>query len=563
MTTAALYVHPDAFDTTGQRLMGRHSAGESFLRGLLRHGAKNGFYAFNPAGLPQSKLDGLIERIQPGAPPANWIGPRQLARLAEPGCLYVPSPEIPRLAWMRQPFGDDRYSLCGITHTTASHAAMDIFADMVSAPLQPWDGLICTSGAVRASVDLQLDATRDYMRRRLGATRYPLPQLITIPLGVNVSDFTPSDEHRANWRARLDIPHDAIVALYVGRFHPNAKMNPAVMALALEAAAVRTGKPLYWVVSGWGPSDAFTETYHREVRRLCPSVHYREVDGRPADTRFSIWSAADFFISFSDNIQETFGLTPVEAMAAGLPCVVSDWDGYKDTVCHGEDGFRIRTYFPREGLGGDLAYAHANQGLPYEVYLAATAQMTAIDNQAATEAITALIEQPDLRARMGVSARRRAQEVFDWSVIIPRYEAFWGDLAARRAAAKRDLGAAKLRPRENPRRLDPFKLFKSYPTEVIGPESRFALVSGMTWEDAKLRLAHPYAQIARQHLLSEPDCEAIVRFLASRPSATVGELLKPGPASSAPFVERGLLWLAKFGILRVLAADEESPSPRR
>jgi len=25
---------------------------------------------------------------------------------------------------------------------------------------------------------------------------------------------------------------------------------------------------------------------------------------------------------------ETFGLTPIEAMAAGLPCLVSDWDGY-------------------------------------------------------------------------------------------------------------------------------------------------------------------------------------------------------------------------------------------
>ena len=61
------------------------------------------------------------------------------------------------------------------------------------------------------------------------------------------------------------------------------------------------------------------------------------VDGRPADTRFSIWSVADIFISFSDNIQETFGLTPVEAMAAGLPSVVTDWDGYRDTVRHGID----------------------------------------------------------------------------------------------------------------------------------------------------------------------------------------------------------------------------------
>ena len=29
-------------------------------------------------------------------------------------------------------------------------------------------------------------------------------------------------------------------------------------------------------------------------------------------------------------------------MAAGLPSVVSDWDGYRHSIRHGEDGFRIR-----------------------------------------------------------------------------------------------------------------------------------------------------------------------------------------------------------------------------
>ena len=42
-------------------------------------------------------------------------------------------------------------------------------------------------------------------------------------------------------------------------------------------------------------------------------------------------------------MQESFGLTPIEAMAAGLPRVISDWDGYRDSVNDGEDGFLIRT----------------------------------------------------------------------------------------------------------------------------------------------------------------------------------------------------------------------------
>jgi glycogen synthase len=55
----------------------------------------------------------------------------------------------------------------------------------------------------------------------------------------------------------------------------------------------------------------------------------------------------------SDNIQETFGLTPLEAMAAGLPVIVGDWDGYKDTVRDGVDGFRIPSLMPPAPLGTD------------------------------------------------------------------------------------------------------------------------------------------------------------------------------------------------------------------
>ena len=37
MQNAALFFHPNGFDTTTGRLLGRHSAGESFLRGFVRH----------------------------------------------------------------------------------------------------------------------------------------------------------------------------------------------------------------------------------------------------------------------------------------------------------------------------------------------------------------------------------------------------------------------------------------------------------------------------------------------------------------------------------------------
>jgi starch synthase len=33
--TAAIYYHPEAYTTSGPKLMGRNAAGESFLRGVL------------------------------------------------------------------------------------------------------------------------------------------------------------------------------------------------------------------------------------------------------------------------------------------------------------------------------------------------------------------------------------------------------------------------------------------------------------------------------------------------------------------------------------------------
>jgi hypothetical protein len=50
-----------------------------------------------------------------------------------------------------------------------------------------------------------------------------------------------------------------------------------------------------------------------------------------------------------DNVQETFGLAPIEAMAAGLPVIVSDWDGMKDTVTP-DVGIRIPTEVPHADL---------------------------------------------------------------------------------------------------------------------------------------------------------------------------------------------------------------------
>jgi glycosyltransferase involved in cell wall biosynthesis len=427
---------------------------------------------------------------------------------------------------------------------------MGVVADLIVSPTESYDCLICTSSAVREAIETQMDAVRDYLAYQFGPRRAPELQRTTIPLGVNVDDFATSEASRKAWRETLDIPEDAVVALYVGRFNLYGKMNPALMALALEAAAQKTDKPIYWVNSGWGDSKADEATYHDGARALCPSVQYRAIDGREPGTRFSIWSVGDFFISFSDNIQETFGLTPVEAMAAGLPCVVTDWDGYKDTVRHGLDGFRVPTIAPRPGQGYDLAFRYSNSWISYDNYVGGASQFTAIDYAEAAAAIGALVNNPDYRRKLGAQAKAHARAMFDWAAIIPQYQALWGELNARRLAAPPP-EARSATIEENPWRLDPFRLFANYPTEHLTPQTVVRLAPGMTWALAQPLLTGPLATVSTYTHPTTAEVEQIVAFLGARALASVEEVMAAFPAARRYFLERSLLWLARFGVLLI------------
>lgn len=551
MSNAAIYLHPNGFDTSGKVLLGRHSAGESFLRGFMRHADVERFYLWNVAGRPQAELDALVQRIEAPTRPITWIPQSQRARLGEAGVLNYPSPGIDAEAWRRRAVGEASYALTGITHTTATSRVMRIVGDLLIAPLRDYDALICTSSAVRDAVETQLSMMRDYLADLHGPRARPELQRVTIPLGVNVADFQTSAGDRRRWRDELGIPDDAVVVLYVGRFQVKSKMNPALMAMALERAARRTTKEIWWVNSGWLEPAGTEDVFHGETAKLCPSVRYVHVDGRPADTRFSIWSVADLFISFSDNIQETFGLTPIEAMAAGLPCVVSDWNGYKDTVRDGLDGFRIPTTAPRPRFGGDLAYYFENEWLTYENYVAATAQYVAVDLLRAEEALLRLFEDADLRRTLGAQAQQQARAAFDWAAIIPQYQALWAEQDARRRAAT---PAAAKGPQPNPYRPDPYTLFAGYPTRHLMPADVVALNPGFDWPAAKARLDAPLAVYSRFNRPTAAELERVVTHLAEQGPTPVARLRELIPDGRRNFLERGLLWLARHDVVAVHAA---------
>jgi hypothetical protein len=343
--------------------------------------------------------------------------------------------------------------------------------------------------------------------------------------------------------------------LYVGRLDILAKAHPLPLFLAAERASMRTRRHLHLVLAGWFRDPRGEVAFRDAAATFAPSVHFVLLDGRLPQVRQSVWQAADIFVSPVDNIQESFGLTPVEAMAAGLPVVAGDWDGYRDTVRHGIDGFLAPSLMPSPGSAPDLAATYSARTLDYDHYIGLASQAVALDVEAMASALARLAESPSLRHEMGRAGRRRACSEFDWGKIVPRYQALWRELAARRRHAP-----PARRASVHPARPDPFHAFAGYATAVLTPDTRLIRGAGSP-ELLDGLLASPLLAFAAQHLLAAEEMRQILGRAAGG-GGTASELLAGLDRPPSPIAWRSLIWLVKFGLLAV-EADGDRPHPAR
>ena len=553
---AAIYYDAEGFDTSGERLMGRHAAGEAFLRAFARHGKVSPLYCYAATRETCGDFERRVAAITGEGHAVEWIPHGALERLGEPGCLFTYDPLIAPLAWQRRHANQRRFSLCGITHTTATEGVMDGIGELMIAPFQPWDAIICTSQAVRDTLHHVLEQWGAYLVERMGGQPASPVDLPVIPLGVDcglLEGGGAAPALRAAWRSRLNIGADDIVALFVGRLSFHAKANPLPMYLGLEQAAHATGKRVHLIQAGWFANQAIEQAFKDAGAAICPSVNVITVDGREAEVRRTIWFAADFFTSLSDNIQETFGLTPIEAMAAGLPVVVTDWNGYRDTVRNGETGFCVPTVSMPAGSGKDLAYRHAAGLDSYDRYLGHTSLGTGVDAGAVAAAYRTLIENPDKRAAMAASARQDMRARFDWSVVIAAYQTLWTEMAERRRNAQECVPPGSGAP-AHPLRDDPFAAFAHYPSAVLDARATVALVPGAGAQWFSIARASPIVSFAPYLLLGEAETDELLAEIGAQQSVSVGTLLGRRPQATRLRTHRTIAWLIKLNVVRVLAA---------
>lgn len=546
MNVAIQYARPSS-GLTGAEIFGLDVAVNNLLSNWFRHGGQDK-YLVRPTD-DGSFLHCQTLAQQAGLAPEQLVGldPRFPAEtLSKIHCLVQPDPLIADLAWLRRQIPGAGYALCGLIHTMSSNRIAQAVNDLCVAPTCDSDALICPSHAIKAAVESLWRIYADYLEYRFGQAFTCPVQLPVIPLGVDTKKFAAqtAPAKRAAQRAALQAADDEIILLFMGRLSFATKAHPAPLFMAAEQAARQTDKKIRLVMYGYYKPEMMADAFKQLGADFCQTVGLEFVLN--TDPRFpdGLWAGADIFISLVDNIQESFGLTPIEAMASGLPVIVTDWDGYRDAVRDGVDGFTIPTTAPPAETGLLLAERFCNHQDNYGEYLTAAAQSTALDIAQTVDAITRLASDAALRRQMGDSGRRRAQEDYDWQHIIKAYGELWTELGQRRRRAPPLEAFPPHWPAASPAHPNPYAMFAGFPSALLSPTTRLRRVRDDAWLAAVLR--HEMNYFVPAALLSQPELQALAtRFTTS---ATLSDIIAAYPPPQRDAVWRSCGWLLKFGI---------------
>jgi len=385
--------------------------------------------------------------------------------LVSNGALFVPDPSIGSWASWRQAIGGNSFSLIGQIHTLSTSAVMAMLDSLVFEPVHEWDALICSSTAGKNVVQGLLDDRIEQLKRRCGATKFPKPQLPVIPLPLDEDCFEIDQMTQHEARSSLGLPQDAAVVLWLGRRSLLTKTDPWPAYQVLQGVAEKLKQPV-WLIE-CGPDDTAEQGNHfNSLRKYCSKLHFLRLGGegpaKESDKKKALL-ACDVVFSLVDNIQETFGLSVAEAMAASKPVVASDWDGYRDLLRNGIDGFLIPSRW--DDIAADVSFSLGWQQKieisSFPMISGSLAQLVQLDLKAAESAVLTLLSNPSLARAMGKCARARAYELFSPDQVMPRFAGLFEQLKSIRLSSTSEFS---IRP---PLKLDPVRCFAGFASQQM------------------------------------------------------------------------------------------------
>jgi glycosyltransferase involved in cell wall biosynthesis len=225
------------------------------------------------------------------------------------------------------------------------------------------------------------------MVKETKAAGFDTRQVSWMPNPVDTEEFRPGTAAEiTELRRRYAINAHAVVALYVGRLAPEKGLVELVRGFARAAPCVAAAQ---LVLVGDGPTRPELEKLAGDLA-IADRVRFV---GRVPASEVPLWlRAADVFCLTSPS--EGFPCALAEAMAAGLPSVVSRIPGNVQLI---EDG--------THGLTAPLDEAAS-----------------------ISDALVRLLRDPALRQAMGQAARRRVLDRYSTDKVLERYEQLFAEL---------------------------------------------------------------------------------------------------------------------------------------
>jgi glycosyltransferase involved in cell wall biosynthesis len=200
--------------------------------------------------------------------------------------------------------------------------------------------------------------------------------------GVNLVRFKANEATRYGIRAELNIPPDAVVAVFIGRM----KREKGVLDLCDAFSTVARETQLHMVFAG--PDEDGIGPQMDARLQGCASL-VRRVGFTSEPERYI--AAADFICLPSH--REGFGMVVIEAAAMGIPAIGSRVSGVSDAIIDGVTGLQFEV--------GNV--------------------------QQLAEALICLANDAVLRREMGDAARARVVEKFEQTLVVERYISFLAD----------------------------------------------------------------------------------------------------------------------------------------
>ena len=159
-------------------------------------------------------------------------------------------------------------------------------------------------------------------------------QMVYIPNGVNITKFHPS-ENKKELRKKFKIPDDEIILLSIGRLTP--QKQPFVLVDSFSIIENRI-KNVSLYISGKG--ELYEATRNRVKRN---NIHKIKFLGYICDEDIpDLYACSDYFIITSKYEGGQPPLTLAEAMASGLPCIVSEIPPYLNIIRESNCGIVVQ-----------------------------------------------------------------------------------------------------------------------------------------------------------------------------------------------------------------------------